>query len=187
MTLCGGSMVSAVEGGIAKAAVHAASAHAGSDGRAGASGRSMVRAEHADARAKLGAAERDHVLANVRRHHLAVNLIRVRQDVLDEVVSVLVAGNVDQGDARAVNSALADAVEVAAKKLRTSNLETLLNDLGGELIHAVLGSKADDMVDGAAAVSRGAMLANVLNAPVAELAMSNDIDTSEDFVDARTL
>ena len=180
-------MVSAVEGGIAKAAVHAASAHAGSDGRSGASGRSMVRAEHADARAKLGAAERDHVLANVRRHHLAVNLIRVRQDVLDEVVSVLVAGNVDQGDARAVNSALADAVEVAAKKLRTSNLETLLNDLGGELIHAVLGSKADDMVDGAAAVSRGAMLANVLNAPVAELAVGDNVNVGEDLLNAGAL
>jgi hypothetical protein len=43
------------------------------------------------------------------------------------------------------------------------------------------------MVNGTAAIGRGTMLADVLNAPVAELAMSNDIDTSENFVDARTL
>jgi len=37
------------------------------------------------------------------------------------------------------------------------------------------------------AVSRGSMFADVLDAPIAELAMGDDIDASEDLVDARTL
>jgi hypothetical protein len=43
------------------------------------------------------------------------------------------------------------------------------------------------MVDSATAVSRSAMLADVLDAPVSELAMSNDVDTSKDFFNARAL
>ena len=180
------SMISAVEGRVSKPAAYA-SAHAGTDGRTRASGRRMVRAEHADARAKLGAAKRDHVLANMRSHHLAVNLIGVRQNVLDEVVAVLVAGNVDQGDAGTVNATLADAVEVAAKELRTPNLEALLDNLGGKLIHAVLGGKTYDVVNGAAAVSRGTVLANVLNAPVAKLAVGDNVNVGEDLLNAGAL
>jgi hypothetical protein len=63
----------------------------------------------------------------------------------------------------------------------------LLSIRGGILIHTVLRCKAEDVVDGTAAISRGTMLADVLNAPVAELAMGNHIDASEDFVDAGTL
>lgn len=43
------------------------------------------------------------------------------------------------------------------------------------------------MVDGATTIGGSTVLADVLNAPIAELAMSNDIDTSEYFVDAGTL
>lgn len=43
------------------------------------------------------------------------------------------------------------------------------------------------MINGAAAVGRGSMLADVLDAPVAELTVGDDIDASKDFVDARTL
>lgn len=43
------------------------------------------------------------------------------------------------------------------------------------------------MVNGAAAVRRGAVFANVLNAPIAELTMSDDVDVGEDFLNARAL
>lgn len=43
------------------------------------------------------------------------------------------------------------------------------------------------MVDGAAAVSRGAMLADVLNAPVAELAMGDNVNVGEDLLNAGAL
>lgn len=43
------------------------------------------------------------------------------------------------------------------------------------------------MVDGTAAVGRGAVLANVLDAPVAKLPVSNNVDVGEDFLDAGSL
>lgn len=55
------------------------------------------------------------------------------------------------------------------------------------MVHAVFGREAEDVVNGAAPIGRGTMLADMLDAPIAELAMSNDIDTSKNLVDARTL
>jgi hypothetical protein len=43
------------------------------------------------------------------------------------------------------------------------------------------------MVNGSAAISWSTVLANVLNAPVAKLAMSNDIDACKDLFNAGTL
>ena len=43
------------------------------------------------------------------------------------------------------------------------------------------------MVNGAATVSWSPVLADVLDAPVAELAMSNDVDVLQDFFDAGAL
>jgi len=66
-------------------------------------------------------------------------------------------------------------------------LETLLNHLGSELIGTILSSEAKNMLDGTALVSRTAVLANVLDAPVTELTVRDDVDASEDFVDTGTL
>lgn len=43
------------------------------------------------------------------------------------------------------------------------------------------------MVDGTAAVGRRAMLADMLDAPVAELAMGDNVDVGKDLFNARTL
>ena len=56
-----------------------------------------------------------------------------------------------------------------------------------ELVHAVLSCIAQDGVDGAASISWRAVLADMLDAPVAELAVSNNVNALQDFVDARTL
>jgi hypothetical protein len=69
------------------------------------------------------------VLADVGSNHLAVVRARVGEDVLDQVVAVLIAGNVDEGNARAIHTSLTDTVKVTAKKLRATNLETLLDHL----------------------------------------------------------
>jgi hypothetical protein len=116
-----------------------------------------------------------------------VLLRSMRKNPLDQVVAVLVAGDVDQRDARTVRTAFTDAVQVAREELRSSDLEALLNDLGRELIHAVLGRVADDVVDGTAAIGGSAMLADVLDAPVAELTMGDDVDVCQDLLNARTL
>lgn len=43
------------------------------------------------------------------------------------------------------------------------------------------------MVNGPAAVGGKSMLADMLNAPIAKLAMSNDIDAGQNFFNARAL
>lgn len=113
--------------------------------------------------------------------------IRVGQDVLNEIIAILVAGNVNQWNTRTVKTALADPVKVAAKKLGASDLEAFLNNLGRELIHGILRSVPNDMINGTAAVRRGTMLANVLDAPVAKLTVRHDVDVGKDFLDARAL
>jgi hypothetical protein len=109
------------------------------------------------------------------------------ENILDEVVTVLITGDVDQWDSRTVKATLADTVKVTTKEINTTDLEALLNDLGGELVHTVFGSIANDMVDGTAAISWGTMLTDVLDAPVAKLAMSHDVDATENLLDARAL
>lgn len=127
------------------------------------------------------------MLADVSSNHVSVLGIGVGQDVLDEIIAILVAGNVDQRNARAVEATLADSVEVTAKELGAPDLEAFLNDLGSELIHGVLRSVPDDMINGTAAVRRGTMFANMLDAPVSKLAVCHDVDVGKDFLNARAL
>lgn len=153
--------------------------------RAGLDG--WVGAEHANSRSELRSTKRDHVLANMTSNMLTVLRVGVSQDILDQVVAVLITGNVDQRNAGSVVAAFADAVEVAAEEVGTTNLEALLNNLRSKLIHTVLGGIADDVINGAAAISWGTMFTDVLDAPVAKLAVSDDVNTAEDFLDARSL
>ncbi len=146
-----------------------------------------VGTEHTNSRAKFGATQRDHVLADMAGNELTMLGIGVRENVLDEVIAILITSNVDQRNSRTIKTAFADAVEVATEEFRTTNLETFLDNLGGELVHAVLGSIADDVVNGSASISWSAVFANVLNAPVSELTVSNNVDSSQDFLNAGAL
>ena len=139
-------------------------------------GDSRVAAEHGNARSVLGATKRDHVLANVCGDDLTTLWIAMCEDVLNEIVTELIARDVDERHAWTVWTSLADAVEVAIKKVAAADLEALLNNLGCELVHAVLRREANDMVDGASAIGDGSMLADVLDTPVAKLAMGDNID-----------
>jgi len=127
------------------------------------------------------------VLADVGSDNLATLGIGVGEDVLNEVVAELVASNVDKWHARTIRTSLADDVEVAVKEVGAANFKALLDDLGSELIHAVLCSVAQDVVDSTVAVRKSTVLTDVLDAPVAKLAVGDDIDASKDLVDARTL
>jgi hypothetical protein len=80
-----------------------------------------------------------------------------------------------------------DTLQVPIDELVTANLQALLNHFGSVLIHAVLGGETKNVVDSTASVSGSSMFADVLNAPVSKLAMGDNIDTSKDLVDARTL
>lgn len=127
------------------------------------------------------------MLANVGGDDLATLSIGMAEDVLDQVVSELVASDVNERHARAVSASLADAIKVTVEKLGTTNLEALLDNLAGKLVHAVFGSEAEDVIDGMVAVRDSTVLADVLDAPVAELTMGDNIDAGKDLIDAGTL
>lgn len=167
--------------------MHPASSHSWPHGGSGSSGAGWVGTEHADSGAKLGASQRDHVLSNMSSDHVAMLGAGVGQDILNQVVAILVTGNVDERNARPVGTAFADAIQVSTKELRPANLQTLLDDFGSELIRAIFGSVSNDVVDSTAAVSGSSMLANVLNAPVAKLPVGNNVNVCKDFLDAGAL
>lgn len=127
------------------------------------------------------------MLSNVLSNNLTVLRIGMSENILNEIVAVLVTRNVDQWDSRAVESALTDAIKIAAEEINTTNLEAFFDDLRSKLIHAVFGCIANDMINGTTAISWSSMLADVLDAPITELSMGNNINASEDFFNARTL
>jgi hypothetical protein len=94
---------------------------------------------------------------------------------------------IDQGYTGTVCTAFTDTVEISFKEFGAPNLEAFLNYLRGKLIHTILCRIANDMVDSTAAIGGESMLTNMLNAPVAKLAMRNKINASKDFVDTGTL
>ena len=147
----------------------------------------MVGAKHTYTGAKLGSSKRDHVLPYMSRDPLTVLRRGVGEDILDQVVAVLVAGDIDEGNARAADAAFADSIKVSTQKIWTANLQAFLDNLGSKLVHAILGGVANNMIDSSATVGGCSMLADVLNAPVAELAVGDDIDVGEDLFNTRTL
>lgn len=94
---------------------------------------------------------------------------------------------VDQWNTRTVSAPFTDTLKVALQKVRTANLKTLFDDLRCELVHTILGGITKNMVDGAATIGRSTMLANMLDAPIAELPVGHDVDAIENFGNARTL
>lgn len=88
----------------------------------------------------------------------------------------MVAGNVNEGDSGAVKSTLTNAIKIATEEINATDLETFLDNFGSELIHAIVRSVANNMVDGSAAISWRAVLTNVLDAPIAKLPLGNDIN-----------
>lgn len=127
------------------------------------------------------------MLADVGSYDIPVLRVCVCQNPLDQVVAILIAGNVNERNSRSIHAALTDPIKIAAQKVASSNLQTLLHYLGSILIHAVLCSEANDVIDGSASIWRSAMLADMLNAPVTELAVGDNVNVCKDFFYAGTL
>lgn len=83
---------------------------------------------------------------------------------------------VDQWHTGTVGTASADASEIMLHELGTANLEALFHNFGRKLIHTVVHSPANDMLDSTALVMGSTMLANVLDAPIPKLTMSKNIN-----------
>lgn len=77
--------------------------------------------------------------------------------------------------------------KVAVHELDTTDLEALLYNLGSKLVDAVAVSIGENVVDDAALVRWRTMLAQVLDTPIPELAMSNEINACNDFFNGRAL
>jgi hypothetical protein len=120
-------------------------------------------------------------------HNLTMLRVGVSEDILDQVITVLIACNINQRNAWTVETTFADTIKISAKEIDATNLKALLNNLGGKLVHAVLRGIADDVVNGTAAVSWCTMLADMLDAPVTELAMSDNVNACKNLLDAGAL
>lgn len=127
------------------------------------------------------------MLTNMGCNLFAVGHRSVLQDPLNQIVAVLVAGNVDERDPGTIRTAFTNTVKIPVEKFVSSNLEALFDDLGSILIHAVFGGILDDDVDSSTAIHRGTVFADVLDAPVSKLTMSDEINVFQNFVDARAL
>lgn len=127
------------------------------------------------------------MLAHLRSNNFLVLGTGIHEDPLHKIIAELVASDVDEWHTWTIGAAFANAIEVTIEEGVAANLEAFLDDLRSVLINAVLSCEVEDMVDGAAAVGRSSMLTDVLNAPVSELTMSDDIYACENFVDGGTL
>lgn len=127
------------------------------------------------------------MFANMCCNNLSMLWVGMGEDVLDQVISILIAGNIDQRDPRAVKTSLANAIKVTIEKFGTADFKTLLDNLRGKLIHRVLCGIPNDMVDSSASIRRSTVFTDVLDAPVAELAVGNNVNIGKDFFNARTL
>lgn len=54
------------------------------------------------------------MLANVASNELAVLRVGVGEDVLNEVITILITGDVDQGNTRTIVTSLTDSIKVSA-------------------------------------------------------------------------
>lgn len=103
--------------------------HARANTWTGASSHSVIGAKHSNPGSKLRSPERDHVFPDVSSHHLSMLCSGVVENPLDQVVAVLITGNVNERDASPIPTALTDAIEVSAQELTAADLQTLFHNL----------------------------------------------------------
>jgi hypothetical protein len=157
------------------------------DTRSGASHRGRVAAKYGDSRSEFRATQGDHVLADVDCDLLSLMMVGIHQNPLYQIVAVLVTGNINQRNARTIWVCGSDDAKVAFEELNTANLQALLYNLGGKLTNAVAVGIAKDVVNDSALVWRGAVLAEMLDTPVSELPVGNEVDVCDDFFNGGTL
>jgi hypothetical protein len=120
-------------------------------------------------------------------NHLTMLRASIIQNPLHQVIPILVASNVDQRNPGSIATAFANSVKITAQEIGSANLETLLYNLGSELIHAIFGHITYHMIDGSAPIRWSAMLADMLNAPVPKLTVCHNVDVGKDFFYSRAL
>lgn len=80
-----------------------------------------------------------------------------------------------------------DDSKIPLHEISATNLQTFLNNFGSILVNAVAVGIGKNVVDDTALVRRGTVLAQMLDTPVAKLAMRDEVNAGNDFLDSRTL
>lgn len=127
------------------------------------------------------------MLSDMDGNLLSLLLMGIHENPLDEVVSILITSNVNQRNSWSVRVRCGNYVEVSVKELNATNLETFLNNLGSILINAIAVGVDKNVVNDTSFVRRSTMFTQVLDAPVAELTVSNEVDVGDDFFDRGSL
>lgn len=94
---------------------------------------------------------------------------------------------IDQRHARAVRTASANTGKITVKELSTTNFKTFFNNLRSELVHAIISGPHEDMLDGTVLVMWSSVLTDVLDAPIAKLAVGEEINFCKNFLNSRAL
>lgn len=127
------------------------------------------------------------MLADVDGDLFALLLMSIHQYPLNEVIAVLISSNVDEWNARTIRMSRSYDRQISVEKLNAPNLETFLDNLGGILVDAVAVGVDEDVIDDSSFVRRGTVLAKMLDAPIAELSMGNEIDVGDDLLNGWSL
>lgn len=127
------------------------------------------------------------MLPDVDGDLLLLVVVSVHQNPLDEVIPILISSDVDKWDARTIRPSGGDDQKILVQEIQTTDLEALLHNFGSKLIDAIVVGVGQDVINDATLVGWRAMLAEMLNTPVAELAMSDKVDVGDDFLDSRSL
>jgi hypothetical protein len=77
--------------------------------------------------------------------------------------------------------------EVTIHEFNTTDLKAFLHNLGSKLVDAVIVGILDNVVDDAALVGWGTVLTQMLDTPVTELTMSDEVDACNDFLNRGSL
>lgn len=112
-------------------------------------------------------------------------LVCVHEDPLNEIVAILITSNVNERDTWSIWMSSGDDIEVTIKKLDATNLETLLDNFRSILVDTVAIGIDQDVIDDPTLVRRGAVLTEMLNTPIAKLAMSDKINVGDNFLNSR--
>ena len=134
---------------------------------------------------------------------LTLVMVSVHENPLDQVIAILIARDyfalassstrlvsaltVNERNARTFRMGGRDNCKVTVHEFDAANLQTFLHNLGSKLVDAVVVSICENVVDNAALVGWRAMLAQMLDTPVAKLTMGNEVDACDDFLDGWTL
>lgn len=126
------------------------------------------------------------MLSYVDGNLLSLLLVGIHKNPLNEIVAVLIASNIDERNSWSLGMSCGNHIQIPIEKLNSANLEAFLDHLRGILVDAVAVSIDEDVVNDTSFVRWSTVLTEMLDAPVAKLSVSNEINVGNDFLNGRS-